>query len=175
MSTHSLTVRALFSVALALLALALIGSLSLVYGQSADTSRSYSLRLLDARGTATTLALTCYGAGDITPGVCYLATPATPATPATTPTTVYLPTATVFPPLPTPAPSVTPTTGPSYPVRVNFADLATLDTLPHVGAVIAQRMIDARPILDCADGDGRVKGWGVAITTDACPLMDFSR
>jgi DNA uptake protein ComE-like DNA-binding protein len=90
--------------------------------------------------------------------------------------TVYLPTVQVPTVEPTVvAPTAVPTAVVAGKVRINYATLTELDTLPGVGAVIGQRIIDARPLVDCADADARVKGWGVTMNNEVCPLVDWSR
>jgi len=57
----------------------------------------------------------------------------------------------------TPAQAQTPTQGKKSPVDVNSADVKTLETLPGIGPVLAQRIIEGRPYKTVADL-GKVKG-----------------
>lgn len=57
----------------------------------------------------------------------------------------------------TPAQAQTPSQGKKSPVDVNSADVKTLETLPGIGPVLAQRIIEGRPYKTLADL-GKVKG-----------------
>ena len=57
----------------------------------------------------------------------------------------------------TPAQAQTPTQGKKSQVDVNSADVKTLETLPGIGPVLAQRIIEGRPYKTLADL-GKVKG-----------------
>lgn len=61
----------------------------------------------------------------------------------------------------------------SMSMDVNHVSLTELDTLPGVGPIIAQRMVDARPMLSCQDMITRVKGIGPIKGGRICPLVAF--
>ena len=70
-------------------------------------------------------------------------------------------------------PNPTPPTGPpSAPVRLNSASKTQLQRLPKVGAVTAQRIIDARPFSDI-DALARVQGINRTLFETLRPLVSL--
>lgn len=74
-----------------------------------------------------------------------------------------------------PQPTAQPTTPAPALVRINHATAEGLDTLPHVGPVMAAKIIAARPLASCEDADGRISGWGPVMVAETCPLVDWAQ
>lgn len=66
------------------------------------------------------------------------------------------------------------TNDPTVCVNVNTASTEALIALPGVGVVLAQRIIDARPLADTAALDA-VKGFGVKTLAKVAPYVYFGQ